>query len=290
MSMDQFLAEHYGNPSEDFEKEAQAELFAKLAADQGIDLNQLSDAQVGYLWNQTFSKLAEEEDDEDEDEDEDEKALIEEAAREHEEQKEAMAKVAEADYLGRVMAHSMTDELQKISGVVDTVKGYGSRAFNALKRSAKAEGAREGFREARRYQGYVREMQPLLKDKAKAEGVAHNLKYFKEQRNAAIKRGLKGAAGTTATYAVPLGAAGAGVYAATRKKQSSALDALASEYAVEKAAEAGWDAYEAAGRVDAVVTLGAGDSMKTASASSLDEAAELRSLELLELAGYPVTW
>ena len=57
MSMNELLASHYGTngggSSELLEKEAQTELFAKLAADNGIDLNTLSDEQVQGLWDAT---------------------------------------------------------------------------------------------------------------------------------------------------------------------------------------------------------------------------------------------
>jgi hypothetical protein len=129
MNMD--LASIYGTPGgpsqEDLDKTAQAQLFAKLAADNNIDLNQLTDDQVVSLYNQTFSKVAEEDGEKCEDcgkvdceckkaapaapaEDSKEAA----ARAEFEIQKEAQVKLAEADYLGRVMAHSFTQELGRI--------------------------------------------------------------------------------------------------------------------------------------------------------------------------------
>lgn len=139
-SMNMDLAAVYntpgGPPQEDIEKAAEAQLFAKLAADNNIDLNQLSDEQVLELYNQTFSKEAgdmppqfqkkdgedekkdekkKDDDDEKKDEDEDKEA----AAREFGLQKEAQVKLAEADYLGRVMAHSFTQELGLIGKSMD---------------------------------------------------------------------------------------------------------------------------------------------------------------------------
>jgi hypothetical protein len=93
--------------------------------------------------------------------------------------------------------------------------------------------------------------------------------------------------------ATGLAAAGYGakkLHDAHKEKKSSALDELAAEAAVVKAAEAGWDVDEAAGRIGAILTLGVEDSTKIASADDLGTAVEIRSLELLETAGYPVTW
>lgn len=88
------------------------------------------------------------------------------------------------------------------------------------------------------------------------------------------------------------GAAGAGgIYAATReKKATAALDQYAGELAVEKLANAGFDPYEAIDLINAVITLDDGEETKVAYADSVDEAVYIRSLELAELAGYPVEW
>jgi len=99
-----------------------------------------------------------------------------------------------------------------------------------------------------------------------------------------------------AIHAAGAAAAGGAAYGAKKVhdkvKEGSALDDLASELAVEKAASAGWDADEAAQRVFSVLTLGVSesDSVKVASAPDLESAVDVRSIELLEAAGYPVTW
>ena len=68
MSMNEFLAQYYGNtaPEAEYEKtaseeeqEAQIELFAKLAHDNGIDLEKLSEEQVQELFEATFKEAAE---------------------------------------------------------------------------------------------------------------------------------------------------------------------------------------------------------------------------------------
>jgi len=76
-----------------------------------------------------------------------------------------------------------------------------------------------------------------------------------------------------------------------KKKAASAIDEYAFDLAVEKVAELGWDPNEAAERMDALFTLDAvPETAKLASAGDVNEAIDIRSLELLEAAGYPVTW
>ncbi len=136
--MNMELAALYNTPGgptqEDMNKTAEAQLFCKLAADNGIDLQQLTDEQVDHLYRATFGKKAEEapppaeekKDEEKKDEgggspppfppkkeegSDKEEEKKEAAAREFQKTKEAQAKYAEADYLGRVIAHSFVQEL-----------------------------------------------------------------------------------------------------------------------------------------------------------------------------------
>ena len=103
--MDDYLANIYGTgaTSESLEKTAQADLLMKLAEEEGIDLSGLDEEQLGALADQVIS----------DDEGAGEEGGGEEAEVEAEE--EAQAKFAEADFLGRVMAHSYTQELNKIA-------------------------------------------------------------------------------------------------------------------------------------------------------------------------------
>ena len=104
--MDQYLAQIYGTASgasEDLEKTAQAQMLHKLAEDEGIDLSGLTDEQMDALAQQVIS---------DQDGVPGEQATAEEGVSAEE---EAQAKFAEADFLGRVMAHAYTQELQKIA-------------------------------------------------------------------------------------------------------------------------------------------------------------------------------
>lgn len=100
--MDNLLAELYGTnePAEqDFEKVAHLDFLEKVAEDEGIDLNDLSDEDLEELAEVAAEAL---EDDDYEYEDDDDL------------EKEAAAKVEEADFLGRVMAHSFNQEMDEI--------------------------------------------------------------------------------------------------------------------------------------------------------------------------------
>ena len=205
MSLSDLINAHFAKTAasnEEAEKLAEVELFTKLAADNGIDLDQLSQDQVNELWV-AYKTAGDEEPEKKEEEEEDDKK--EKAKAEFAEKKEASMKIAESDELGRLMARSFMDEVQKLaSGQAPT--------------------------------------QPKV------------------------------ASAPTPVTSAP------------------AIDQLAAEMACEKAASAGYDADEAAQRVIAVLTLGAPDSMKVASAATLEAAVDARALELLELAGHPVQY
>ena len=275
-SMENLISEYYAQTTSanaDIEKQAQVELFAKLAADNGIDLEQLSEDQIGYLWNETFKTAAEDKKDEHEEHETAHEERVEEKKEEAEkkaeaayyeyaEKRAAAAKVAEADFLGRYMAHAMTDEIKKIAGAREAVGRAGKAVGDRLERLGKGV-----VRTVGRTGGAEAAMHPGT---AKAIGAA-----------------------TLGTGATVLGG---GAYAAKKhhdkkqEKSASAIDELAAELAVEKAASVGWDQDEAVGRIVSVLTLGVGESEKIAFAQSLEDAVETRSLELLEAAGYPVTW
>jgi hypothetical protein len=93
-------------------------------------------------------------------------------------------------------------------------------------------------------------------------------------------------------YGGALAAGGTAAAIHHHNKNASAIDQLALDMAVEKVAEAGWDMDEAGDRLAAVVTLGLGGSEKIAAApyGDVNTAVEIRSLEFLEAAGYPVEW
>jgi hypothetical protein len=252
--MDVFLANFYGTKTasapvpqaEDLEKQASVNLFTKLAADQGIDLKTCTDAQVNALYadfeqkvaaaggiNTVMAKVAAANPaaaaapakTASEKEEEEKREKMEAARREHEGKKEAAAKLAEADFMGRVMAHAYVQEMRKIA----------------------SEGGGDD----------------------KGEG--------KHEMPEALRKGIENAK--------------AHEHPADRKKEASALDDLAAEYAVALVFDAKLDPVEAGRKVASVLNLGiAKDTAKTASAKDLEGAVHIRALELLEAAGYPVQY
>jgi hypothetical protein len=116
--MNSALAQMYGTggvDTEEQEKIANLELFAKLAAQHNIDLSSLSDEQVQELYAQTFDtgmpKIASDDEDNGEDDEDKKKAKAEEYV---EEKKAFQEKFAEADFMGRVMAHAFVQERDEI--------------------------------------------------------------------------------------------------------------------------------------------------------------------------------
>lgn len=213
MSLTDLINAHLANTAaanqEEAEKVAEVELFTKLAAENGIDLDALSQEQVNELWV-AFKTAGEESEESGKDEEkDDEEEKKEKAKAEFAAKKEASMKIAESDELGRLMARSFMDEVTKIAS------GRGPTTGSSK---------------------------------------------------------VAAAASTPAATSAP------------------ALDQLAAERAVEKAASANYDPEAAAQRVHAVLVLGAPDSIKVASAESLEHAVDIRALELLELAGYPVQY
>ena len=303
--MNQALAEYFGNTSavesdDSMAKHAEIEVFCKLAEENGIDLNALTDKQINGLYEATFGKVAEDS------KEEEERKKREEAARNHvEDKKEAEAKFAEAALTGQIMAHSMWAELQELQKVAageaakksigDAIKEHAGDAYKAVRTFGSSvsgkgvQAAEKAYRDA-------------MPDEA-ASAYGHLGEQLK-RRSAARKQLAIGGG-----IAAGVGAAGAGGYAAKRhydKKKSesaapeapaseeqkaAAFNLMAAESAYEKMASAGWDAEEVAGRLNAVLTLGFDDSnTKIASHHDFDTALEVRSLELAELAGYPVEW
>lgn len=127
MNMSQELGNIYGTTKqasaeptpEDREKLAQADFFMNMCKEGGIDPKALTDAQIDKLWKVAMD--AKEEADKgkspfppkkDEKKDEEKEAA---ARREYAEKRAAAEKIAEADSMGRIMAHAYVDELKKIA-------------------------------------------------------------------------------------------------------------------------------------------------------------------------------
>lgn len=110
--------------SEDMAKQANLDFFNSLVTSKGIDLDKLGDEQVADLYKVAMEFKAKEEGKDEEAEkkkkEEDSKkeasALIVAAANDElTEKRAAAAKIAEAEFLGKVMAHSFAAESQKIA-------------------------------------------------------------------------------------------------------------------------------------------------------------------------------
>jgi hypothetical protein len=127
--MDEQLAQIYGTgqpvayDEEDLQKTAAAELLVKLAAEQGVDLGQFSDEEVAGMIHELYKEAQDappfppKKKEEGKEHEAKESAEMEEGEDEEEEEakeKEAQEKFAEADFLGRVMAHAMVQELNNI--------------------------------------------------------------------------------------------------------------------------------------------------------------------------------
>ncbi|MEI6357284.1 MAG: hypothetical protein WCP53_09295 [Verrucomicrobiota bacterium] len=318
--MDPFLAQLYGTQaSVEAEKvasaqdidPAQVELFTKAAAAHGIDLTQLAPEQVEQLWDASFSKLAESAAKHEAGETKSEEAKEEaEEDDKDEAEKKAYAEWFEVqDQAGRIMAHAFHQESQKIAASMsEKAKNLGGYIKDKGKAIGKHVG--EAFGSAERAVGkHVGEAFGSA-ERAAAKGLkeeaagAPNSPYGDTKLRDAVKQQIAGRNKALKSSAIlgggALAATGAGVgihHALKEKKKEGSLENLneaAIELALDKVAAAGWNAEEAVERLGAVFTLtgvdGPQDLSKIASADDVETAVEIRSLQLLESAGYPVTW
>ncbi|CAB4131645.1 hypothetical protein UFOVP276_59 [uncultured Caudovirales phage] len=278
--MDAQLSQIYGtgnNAEDDQVKLAAAELLVKLAEENNVDLNQFSDAEVAQMINELhktaeFPPVAEGEKKEEKKESKETPESKDSSESSESAEKAAEEKVAEADFLGRVMAHSFNQELteiQKEAGLKDVAGKAGKSVgefFKSRGKSVSEAGAAaksavtgkgrliDGGRSAEKNLGKM--------DRLKSLGYA--------AKKVAPEAGLLAAGG---------GAAGLAMRG--KKKESSALDTLASERAWELAKEAGW--------VDAEGNLVVPQTEEKV-ASQVDIEVERRALQMLEAEGLPIQW
>lgn len=251
--MDQTLAKIYGTNEEvqDAEKLASAELAEKLAEGEELNLDGLSTDDLEALAQQVLSAGADEgaEEEQTEEQVESEDADAEEEKTASDETTEAEEKLAEADYLGRVMAHSYVQELKNIEkNASGTMADYGqtptaSKTERTLKKAKKTAGGvaeklkghakdvGEGFKDLHYMAKSPRAAASALKDSLKSQGLKGTLKG-----NSKALKAL-GVAGAGAT-AVGLGAKKM-MSKKSEAEQISALDQLAIERAKEILAENG---------------------------------------------------
>jgi hypothetical protein len=216
--MDAKLAEIYGTNTpdqDDVEKLAAAELAEELSGDEQVDTEGLTEEQLEAVAEEVLAageetKQTEETEEQEETEGTDEMA----------------EKVAEADHLGRVMAHSMVHELRSIEKQASSAyaKGY-ERTFGP-KGLGKVVGHLKGLG------GKAKAMGAAGAEKAKAVGKAGaaKAKAGAEKAKTHVKaHGKKYSAGAGA-----VGGAAAGAAAMKMKeKKSSALDTLVERRAME---------------------------------------------------------
>lgn len=305
--MNEHLAQFYGTKQasavtdEEAEKQASVELFLKVASDQQIDLNSMSDADVQALYGEFQTEVAkiaseeeppkEEKDEEEEKKEKEEKHAA--AAAEWAEKQAMAADIGKADYLGRIMAHSFEQERNLIK------EGSGVDREAVLKASALARNSH-----VRRAVGQAKQMGEKAFDAAKEHGKKIHEGVGKHLESVGHKiTGAHGGLGKVspetakrvggAAYGAGAAAAAGGAAAAHHHaKHASMLDELGAERAIEMvAADGTFDAEEASRKVAAVFELGLlGESEKVASAPNYQVGVDIRALEILEAAGYPVTW
>jgi hypothetical protein len=183
---------------------------------------------------------------------EDESKKKDEAEKELEEKKAAAAEFAKYDFFGRQMAHAYVDELRKIAAAAGGAEKVAAFPPGGFPFQKKEEGGKEHD------------------DKKEHE---HDGKDDKDKEKDKEKKGS------------------APALAAGKAKKASAIDELAFKVALQKIAEARLDPNEAASRINAAVTLELlGESTKIAAAQDVNTAIEIRALEMLEAARYPVEW
>lgn len=232
--MNEFLAQIYGT-SDALEKTAQSVLLSKLAEDEGIDLSGLSGDQLEEIAQSVLNESENEGSDE-------------------ELSKEAQENIAEADFLGRVMAHSMTQEIDLIkqAGFGDAMRGAGraikSRAggaYNTAKEVGKKglskahSGAKRGVELLR---GGNQSTLGSVSDKGSKPGrrVGNSLSALKGGFGDAAKSEARKSLGARAGAGAALGAGGYGAHKAM-SKEASAFETLATQRAMQMLQEQGYD-------------------------------------------------
>jgi hypothetical protein len=244
--MDEQLAAIYGTgqtymDESDLEKTAAAELLVKLAEEQGVDLNDFSDAEVAGMLDDLYGGGGGYED----------------AGQE---------KFAEADYLGRVMAHSMVQELNEIEKEANKATEMASKAWGATKGLAGRMKGNAAAKKARL--GELLTGSKLTKMKAENYSPTRAISGMLGGEAKAIRKARLIAGGAAGAGAVGLGVGGTKAVQAMKNKEGSALDTLAEQRAYELAAEAGY----------------------IKEASAFDYEVERRALEICEANGIPVDW
>jgi hypothetical protein len=278
--MDEQLAAIYGTnqetyTEEDMQKTAAAELLVKLAEEEGVDLNDFSDEEVADMISELYG---------------------EEQEKTAEPTDEDQEKLAEADFLGRVMAHAYTQELNKIAAGEDELANPRKKTFGERETPKKFTEAKVKKLEESRAKvpegempGKARRIFETAKAYAKRGGREYGHAMAGGRGAKGVRERLLGAAGQRGrVWGARGGTAAAALLAEEglrrglggHKKHGSGLETLVEQRAFEMAAEAGW--------VDNEGNLLAPGQEKQA--SDVERTIEVEALKLLEANGYPVTW
>lgn len=279
--MNEFLAGYYGtganggsDDADALEKMAQLTLLVKEAEENDIDISSLSDEEAMQLAEELYGSDGG-----------DDGSDAGEQTGEEDLEKEAQAKFEEADFLGRVMAHSMWQELDNIqkeaAGVGEAIRGAASKV-----RAATTGRVGEAVAKRLRKGGLGETGKRIVH--AVGGGVRKGSRTGKTY--AAGSKRLAGAA-EVGTAAAGLGAAGGAGYGAYKgikhlrgkNKEGSALNSLIEQRAIEHLAAAGY--VDQQGNVYAPA-----DVEKTAADNDFNMMVDKAALELLEQNGYPVQW
>jgi hypothetical protein len=244
--MDPTLAKIYGTnqvEGEDLEKAAAAELASELAEDGQIDLDGLTEEDLEAAASEVLEQSDETEEEETEEAEETEKTA--ETEEEDEEATEVdQEKVAEADYLGRVMAHAFVQEnrsIEKKAGLKDLGraalkkgKSIGESAGRAFRRGKVAV---KGYHSAAKTE--AKEAWTGKRHVRSGADIGDAAKLTKKER---LKKGGKAAA-RFLPHAGAAGAAGYGGKKALEKRaaaeKASALETLIQQRALEMLKESG---------------------------------------------------
>ena len=303
--MDEFLNELYGTretigDSQDLEKQAASEFLVKLAEEEGVNLDELSDDQIGKLLEEVEAGKSSGESDKS-------KAEAEKSKAEEEKPKqasiqyddEAQEKLAEADFLGRAMAHAYVNELAGIEKeaaigpqisaarlgyrrLADVVGRRASQGATKARAGAKVVGEATGLSDVGG--GMKKALQGLKDRAAKAKDIKRDygtagLKNLMGSRGEAAGEGLKQMGTGAARFGKRVAGPAAALEAVRRmgKAQGGSeknsfdeeFESFAQDRALEMLEEAGYDVEKIA-------------------EAEIAQAIEARALDMIEEAGYPV--
>lgn len=273
----EFLAGYYGtgansgNDADALEKMAQLTLLVKEAEENDIDISSLSDEDAMELAEELYG---------------DDSSDAGEQTGEEDLEKEAHAKFEEADFLGRVMAHSMWQELDNIQKEAGAVGEAAGKAWKAVRGAAgKARSATTGHVGRAVEKSLMGGVPSTRKQELLHRIGGHGKKTPKSFET--YEKGIRrlGGAAEIGTAAGAAGALAGGGYAAHKalKKKGSALNSLVEQRAIEHLAAAGY--VDQQGNV-----YSPADVEKTASNDDFNMMVDKAALELLEQNGYQVQW